>query len=299
MQQNIIKPFLIRVLSEQQVQSLKLLHKKIASVSSQLSSLVIGLIPKRIRLWINSVDIFKKMDYDRHEILLNIESNFEYTVRANSCRKDPFTPKWIHGFIKSNDVMFDIGANVGVYSLMTSKNLQSNVTVYAFEPGFLNYRQLCKNILINNCSSSIIPMQIALSEKTSIETFYYNNLTSGGALHALGSPIDQAGNTFEAVCEQPVISFSIDDFIRKFNIPVPNHMKIDVDGTEMAILKGAMTTLQHPSVRSIILELNEVTGEGNPIQEFLVQSGFQRHSKGESHVLNETTIMYNCIFHKK
>jgi len=296
MLQNRLKSFLINALPKQEIDKMKVIYKQLLFIENYLSSSIIRLIPKRIRLWIKTVDVIKKMDYEKHDIMLCIDSKFEYLVRANSCRKDPFTPEWIHRFIKKDEILFDIGANVGVYSLMAAKFLKGHVKVYAFEPSYINFCQLCKNIHLNKLSETIIPLQIALSKESAIDTFYHNNLTTGGALHALGRPVDQAGDLFSPLYQQPIIAFSIDDFIKKFDLPIPNHIKLDVDGIELDILEGSENVLQHPSVKSIILELNERIGEKIRIQEYLTQFGFEIHSKGESRPLNASTVMYNCIF---
>ena len=126
-------------------------------------------------------------------------------------------------------------------------------------------------------------------------------LSNGNILYVGGSGLGNYSTIQEAI-EASVAGdtvFVFDDLIKKFSLPMPNHLKIDVDGIERIILEGATETLRNPSVKSIILELNEVVGERNGIQDFLEQFGFQIHSKGESRLLNTSTIMYNCIFHKQ
>lgn len=135
------------------------------------------------------LDIVKKMDYKRIDIFLNVDSHIEYNTRMYSCEKEPETINWIETFFKGGEILFDIGANVGVYSLVASKFYNGGILVYAFEPAFPNFVQLCKNILLNDCQESIIPLQIALSDKTAINIFNYNNVTPGGALHTLGKPL--------------------------------------------------------------------------------------------------------------
>ncbi len=293
-----IKPALKKRLSKPQIEDLKLLRNKTISIAKFFSQGIIKLIPEWIRVAIKSVNIIRRMDYDKKDIYINIESRFETKVRVNSCTKDSFTPQWIHNFIKENEVLYDIGANIGAYSLVASKFLNENVKVYAFEPSFLNFSQLCKNIAINNCSQSIVPLQVALSDKTEINTFYYNNLTPGGALHAYGESVNQLGEPFKAVFEQPVLSFTIDELISTYNIPLPNHIKMDVDGIELSILKGAEKTLKNDEVKSIILEFNETAGEDNEIMKFLNECGFAVHSKSAPKKFSPTMSMSNCIFQK-
>jgi hypothetical protein len=95
----------------------------------------------------------------------------------------------------------------------------------------------------------------------------------GGAINALGEALDQEGVPFKPAATLPVVRYSLDDFIRQFGIPAPNHIKIDVDGTEFSILKGMGETLSNPSLRTLMLEMNERGGQTDEIMEFLSQKG--------------------------
>jgi FkbM family methyltransferase len=252
----------------------------------------ITMLPDRFLIFLKANAVMrKKMDYKKKDIFLDIESKIEYDVRLHSCKKEPEMIGWIHSFINHGEVLYDIGANVGAYSLVASKHLNGKIKVYAFEPGFITFVQLCKNIYLNNCQESIFPLQIALSDKTNIEIFNYNNLIPGGALHALGDAVDDKGDQFNPVFKQLVISFRLDDLIKLFYLPVPNHIKIDVDGIEFKILQGATETLKNCSVRSLILEAEDGTKELKKIIEYLKQKGFDLHSKHK-----HTETMGNYIF---
>ena len=227
----------------------------------------------------SGINVVKKMDYEPRDIFLNIESDFEYRVRLHSCKKEPDTVKWIETFMQKGDVFYDIGANTGAYSLVASKFFAGQVKVFAFEPAFLNYTQLCKNLMLNDCQESITPFQVALADETGVESFNLYSLTPGGAVHTVGEAVDFKGERFKPASIQRVLKYSLDDFIQQFQIPVPNHIKIDVDGTEFSVLKGMSDTLDDGSVRSLMLELNEKRGDGGLIIEYLSNRGFQEDSR--------------------
>jgi len=240
-------------------------------------------VPDRILVRIKSnTQIIGKMDYRRCNIFLNIDSEIEYNTRLYSCEKETETVQWIETFFKEGQVFYDVGSNIGAYSLVASKFLKGHIQVYAFEPSFVTYPQLCKNISLNDCQETIMPMQIALSDQTGIENFNYNNLIPGGALHALGESIDYKGDVFEPVYKQPILAYRLDDLIRLFHIPLPNHIKIDVDGIEFKVLKGAEHTLRDQSVKSVIVELEDEDDEANTIIEFLGEKGLKFSSKDTS-----------------
>lgn len=298
-----IKKVLRRILTKKQYERFSWFKQKLIRVFTQPLLFMIKLLPDSILLDIKErIDIVKKMDYGRLDIFLNVDSRIEHSTRLHSCKKEPETIDWIETFFKEGDIFFDIGANVGAYSLVASKFYNGKITVYAFEPGFPNFVQLCKNIFINGCQQGIIPLQIALSDKTIVDTFNYDNITPGGALHALGRPIDYKGDIFEPIFKQSVLSYRIDDLVKEFNVPIPNHIKIDVDGIEFRILKGAKETLSNSLVKSIILEVEEGDEEADQIIEFLAGKGFKFHSKhkyvygGDTGPFSRT---HSYIFHRK
>lgn len=239
----------------------------------------------------NGINVTGKMDYARHDIYLHVDSMTEYETRLHSCRKEPDTVKWIEDFMKPGDVFYDVGANVGAYSLVAAKYFAGAVKVYAFEPAFLNFSQLCRNIFLNNCQEAVFPLSVALSSKTSIGDFNYRDLVTGGALHTLGETIDHKGEMFTPVVTQRMLSYRLDDLIDQFKIAKPSHIKIDVDGIEKAVLEGAQNTLSSPSLRSIDVELGEGEGQREVI-ELLREKGFKLDSQHK----RWTPGMLNCIF---
>lgn len=239
----------------------------------------------------SSINVTGKMDYARHDIYLHIDSMTEYETRLHSCQKEPDTVKWIEDFMKPGDIFYDIGANVGAYSLVAAKCFAGAVKVYAFEPAFLNFSQLCRNLFLNNCQETVFPLSVALSDKTSIGEFNYHDLVTGGALHTFGDAVDYKGEVFTPVFTQMMLSYRLDDLIDQFKIPLPSHIKIDVDGIEKAVLEGAQNTLSNASLRSVIVELEEGQGE-REITELLLGNGFTLDSQHK----RWTPGMLNCIF---
>ena len=290
-----MKSLLKRVLTPHRYRSLLRLKyetfpqfkRKLGQFPFLIAGSIIKVFPERSLITLKSrINVVRKMDYEHRDIFLNIDSDFEYRARLSSAKREPETVEWIETYLREGDVFFDVGANIGAYSLVASKFFYGKIKVYAFEPAFLNFTQLCKNISVNGCQGGIVPLQIALSDKTGIETFNYSNLEPGGAVHALGDAVDAEGYAFVPVAQQSVLGYRLDDLIQAFNIPIPNHIKIDVDGIEFSVLKGMEESLDHSSMRSIILELNEGRGDGGQIIDFLKGKGFESRS-GQGR---------NCIF---
>jgi len=175
--------------------------------------------------------------------------------------KEPETIEWINGFNKT-DILWDIGANVGVYSLYAALR---GLSVLAFEPSPSNYYLLGRNIEINKMDENISAYCIALNNVTKLDSFYMAKTELGGALNSFGEARDWQGKVFDASLKQAMVGFSLDDFIEQFNPPFPNHIKIDVDGIEDSIIKGANETLKDNRLKSVLIELDterkEYTGE--------------------------------------
>lgn len=166
--------------------------------------------------------------------------------------KEPETIEWINTF-SDNDVFWDIGANVGVYTLYAALR---NMAVMSFEPSPSNYYLLNRNIEINKMDNWISALCIAFNDTTRLDSLYMANNDLGGALSSFGKAVDWRGEPFTASFKQAMIGFSIDDFVRQFNPLFPNHIKIDVDGIEHEIIKGAERTLSDRRVKSILVELD-------------------------------------------
>jgi FkbM family methyltransferase len=167
--------------------------------------------------------------------------------------KEPETLEWIESF-EENSVMWDIGANVGIYSLYAS--LKPEVQVVSFEPAGNNYFLLSKNIELNRLDSKISAYCIAMSDSSTLDDLNMSNTELGGAFQSFGKSIDHFGKPFSPVFRHAAVGFSIDDFISQFSVPFPTYIKIDVDSIESEIIKGAEKTLRDKRLKSILIELD-------------------------------------------
>jgi len=235
-----------------------------------------------------------RLDYNRRVIHLHADSDLNVR-RAGACEKEPETVKWIEEFISPGEVLFDVGANVGAYSLVACKYFHDQVLVHSFEPSFSNYYQLCRNVILNGCQGSVIPHMIALTDKTGPVAFNYSSLDQGSADHYLGNDVEAAPRQFQPVYRQQLLGFRLDDLVSKFGFPVPNHIKLDVDGTEYAVLLGAANTLNDRSVKSVLVEIQDLKGAADRIAGFLAGKGFVVASKTD----RGGGMVWNYIFRRE
>jgi FkbM family methyltransferase len=197
------------------------------------------------------------LDYDR--VVIRIRTSTKAEQRRLLARtREPWTVEWLEQSLTAGDVLYDIGANVGAYSLIAAMQPEVSVQVVAFEPSAANFLSLCHNIAINQVADRVIPLPIALSDGTGLSNFNYRSLSSGTAQHALeGSTAARTVTLdFAPVFRQPVLTYRVDDAISALSLPPPTHLKIDVDGAELGVLHGAAETLRSPSLRTVLIEIS-------------------------------------------
>ena len=186
------------------------------------------------------------------------------------------TNNWIAQFAE-NDVFYDVGANIGLYSIMAAKFMK--VHTFAVEIDLMNARMLYENISMNGCQEKIMVLPIGLDNKSSQETLYLKTISYGDALHNLRKPNPMVRDYRGFQVQVPV--FRLDDVIKILSLPSPTKLKIDVDGVDLAVLEGASNALR--TVTSSVIEYKPDSEERKKIHQLLAGQGltFNFESKGE------------------
>ncbi len=222
--------------------------------------------------------------------------------RAESfSNKEPETLEWIEEFGKDKGILFDIGANIGLYSIYHAK--LNNGKCVAFEPSCFNLKLLTKNININNCQELISVISNPLSDNNGFSQFRYGSNIEGGALSAFGVDFDHNGECFNTETNSNILGFTLDWMLDNSLIEVPTIVKVDVDGIEHMILKGARNVLSHTDCKSILIEVNDDFGEQSKnVQALLTEYGYSLRDKlhGDSTENSELfSSFYNQIWVRK
>lgn len=207
--------------------------------------------------------------------------------------KEPETIEWIDTF-KSGDVLFDIGANIGLYSIYAAKK---GINVIAFEPESQNFALLNRNIYLNNCQDMVMCLNAALSDDYSIDYLYLPLFQSGGAINCFGSPLDEQGRSYNSVFKQGVAAYSLDVFLLNSRF-FPTHIKIDVDGIEPKIIKGSMKTLKDARLKSISIEVNYELPEHMEMIKVIESEGLVLRYKKHAEMFEggKYSKIFNCVF---
>jgi len=195
--------------------------------------------------------------------------------------KETDTIEWIDGF-KEGSVFWDVGANVGVYSLYAA--VSRHCLALAFEPASANFYALTRNIHLNGLDECVHPYCIAFSSGTHLGVMNVESEAMGAASNQFGKAGEASRYSIQGSLgsKQSMLGFTIDDFVEQFGPPFPNHLKLDVDGIELAILSGAKTTLSDLRLRSVLVELSVTQQEETECAlKVLHHSGFELISRGE------------------
>ena len=180
---------------------------------------------------------------------------------------EPATNEWIKSFSK-NDVLVDIGANIGLYSLFAG--ISGVKRIYAIEANPFSFSVLSRNIIINSLSDKIIALCLPISEFSSITNFNLSS-TDAGTIGNEIAPKKTKSKTISLMAA----SFSLDELFRIQNINNVTHIKIDVDGIEKGILRGAKKLLNSPKLKSVLVEdINGQQNEKSELDELMAQHGF-------------------------
>ncbi|RYG05727.1 MAG: FkbM family methyltransferase [Chitinophagaceae bacterium] len=176
---------------------------------------------------------------------------------------------FLRNTLKPGDVFIDVGANVGLFTLMASKLVGANGRVYAFEPFSKSYDNLQLNISLNKFSN-IIAEKLAVTdqEKDMILGFDEMDQNSG-----MVSEFAEFGAGHENVH-----AITLDDYFSEFNGSL-KMIKIDIEGGELNALRGMRSILlKHKPI--LLIELEEIllmkAGAGiKAVGEFMDETGYK------------------------
>lgn len=221
-------------------------------------------------------------------------------------QKEPETLEWIDNFENKNKIVFwDIGGNIGLYSIYAALR-HSNIEIFTFEPSTSNLRVLSRNISLNQLDEKITICQFPLTDKNnSFLLMKENGFEEGGSMNSFGENYDYNGNSFTSNHQYKIYGTSINYLLDNNILKIPNYIKIDVDGIEHLILKGAKNFLKHKKITQILVEMNpRYKSQFNLINKILKKSGFKKIISTNRKILNNPNYILrdhdtlNTIFKK-
>lgn len=160
--------------------------------------------------------------------------------------------------------VIDIGAHIGVYTVLAAEKVGDTGKVVAIEPEPENYKQLLKNIELNNFRN-VTPLNIALFNHEGYENLYLSSLSGSHSLSAKENIVSSIKVPLK----------TLDNLLEKLNLKKVDIIKIDTEGAEIPILKGAEKTLKTNPNAKIIVASYHYPSEVEEVCQFLNERGFK------------------------
>jgi len=153
-------------------------------------------------------------------------------IYALGWRFDPELP-FLASKLPDGAVVFDIGANVGAWSLILSHAVGPRGRIFAYEPTQATYDTLSRNVELNS-ATNIFPFRYALSDSNSQLRLYHHVDCSRNSL----GPFDDTAGYEDAPSRR------LDDVAAKLMLDRLDFIKVDVEGAEPLVLNGSLSTLR-------------------------------------------------------
>lgn len=177
--------------------------------------------------------------------------------------------------IRPGDTVMDVGANIGSFALPVVAHAKAQ-TVYAFEPAASTFQRLQENVALNRLAAQVIPVHVALGETRDRRLLrererFGSNASSTFTLQGSGTPVEEVSVT------------SVDRWFEESGAPRIDVVKIDVEGSELAVVKGMSKLLSGPSrPRSLIVEvidtfLEQAGGSWQVLRDVLGSHGYEAY----------------------
>ncbi len=132
--------------------------------------------------------------------------------------------------VVTGDVVFDVGAHVGFYTLLAAELVGATGKVYAFEPVPRNLIHLKEHLRLNHVENVTV-IEAAVSESCGTATFDESSHSTEGSLSSDGKLL--------------VRTVALDVLVARSDLPMPDCIKIDIEGAEMSALSGAQSVLMN------------------------------------------------------
>jgi FkbM family methyltransferase len=156
----------------------------------------------------------------------------------------------VREFIKPGDTAFDIGANIGWYTTLLSRLVGGKGSVYAFEPVPRTFESLGRTVEKNRCEDNVrLFNNLVGAEPGSGLIYEFPGLHPG---LSSSRPLGGAEKI-----EHRIDKITIDDAVDAYDVSAIDFLKIDVEGAEFEVLKGAARSLRTGTIKTILIEVNE------------------------------------------
>ncbi|MBD2627872.1 FkbM family methyltransferase [Trichormus variabilis] len=235
----------------------------------------------------NGYSIFKKKD--------SVDNYFSVYEQSEQ--------RLVTRIVKPGMLVFDIGANIGDYSILLSKLVDYSGTVYSFEPASTTFTRLQERLIAQNINNVYAFKKAFYSDDTQIE---FNEFPEDFSVwNSIGKPqmLDPqgTGQYVPIINTEIVDAIKLDSFCLENRIDHIDYLKIDVEGAESDVLEGARELLKNKSIKYIQFEISQKMLEGlNRIAkstfDILIENGYECHRITKDGNIGEKVVNSNSFY---
>lgn len=198
-------------------------------------------------------------------------------------------PSYINALLKPGDAFIDVGSNVGVLACLAGQIVGDQGLVLAFEPSFREFSRLLRNVEINFLTKRVYCFNVALSDRAGLSNFIQEGIEVSGrsrlAFDTGSSNSRCMTQTLDALCPPEVIGSR------------NTMIKIDTEGAELLVLKGAPRLLEQGHLKHIIVEMHadyiEKSGaQKSDVYDLMAATGFMAMTEHR----RDGTAQYDELF---
>lgn len=167
---------------------------------------------------------------------------------------DPHLAALLEAFLMPGMTCFDVGAHIGQFTLIAAKRVGPTGAVHSFEASGPTYQQLLTNVALNNLSQVVTNHAAACDYDGHVEL---KTCRPGKeAFNSIGRPLRPED---QIVGVERVPAIALDDYIRQHGIKRVDLMKVDVEGAELLVLRGARQLLADNAAPAMVIEFSDKT----------------------------------------
>ncbi len=195
--------------------------------------------------------LYRDLDFGIRIKLITKDDSVSKKIYLGYYEKE--TVSFLKKIILTGDVFYDIGANIGYYSLLFSVLAGPTGRIHAFEPSVREFSFLTENVHINRLVNVYLN-QLAVADVCGIMEISVLENPAYGAYNTLGIPTheDIANLPFR---KETIRSITLDDYYSLYNARMPSIVKVDVEGAELCVLKGGKKLLSRDDSPLLVLEI--------------------------------------------
>lgn len=207
--------------------------------------------------------------------------------------KEPETLAWMNKYLPSSNVFYDVGANVGLYSIYAAMRYR-HLKVFSFEPEAQNFARLCQNLRLNGLQN-VTPCSFPICDRIQFDRLFVGEFKVGSAFHSFGQ-VNEHRKVEGPRFSQGMIGVSLVDLVDRFGGPTPDLLKVDVDGIEKKIIDGAAELIRSRKIRSVLVEVNGKGADYGSIRDLFLNSGYFEETRGKVSVNQSGEESCNFVF---